>query len=221
MRQVADYNQDDCLPTATYYKEWGASLRSTQTGKDMLVEHKARQVHKFHLLHKRRLAAKVEQQVLECAAKDAAAAGPAEVAARRTHTDVDDGKPQRLLTCERNDADDGTVMAYRVCVTDPGDNWVPALNDEVAFRWLPLSGGPHWATATVDGINEGNNVDGSATTRLSRDPKPYVLMFEMDHEPVNVALKSQDYLKNSKWVCLVEQQADEPRQLQSKGGATV
>ena len=44
-------------------------------------------------------------------------------------------------------------------------------------------------------------------------------MFEMDHEPVNVALKSQDYLK--KWVYLVEQQADEPRQLQSKEGATV
>ena len=58
MRQVAAYNQDDWLPTATYYKEWGASLRSTQTGKDMLVEYKARQVHKFQLLHKRRLAAK-------------------------------------------------------------------------------------------------------------------------------------------------------------------
>ena len=109
-------------------------------------------------------------------------------------------------------------MAYRVCVTDPGDNWVPALNDEVAFRWLPLSGGPHWATATVDGINEGNNVDGSATTRLSRDPKPYVLMFEMDHEPVNVALKSQERITSRSGFTSSSSRRTSPGSCRAKGG---
>ena len=213
---VAGYNQDDWLPTASYSKEWGASLRSTKEGKEMLVEYKAQQVRKFNLLHKKRKAAKVEQQILECAAAEAAAAaGPAESDARRTVTDADDGKPQRLLTCERTDADDGTVMAYRVCVTEPGPDIVPALNDEVAFRWLPPSGKPYWATAKVCGIKEGQNVDGSATSRLATDPKPYVVLFEMDHEPVDVALRTQDYLK--KWVYLVEHEEGAPRELQTRG----
>jgi len=87
-----------------------------------------------------------------------------------------------------------------------------------AYKWLPRGGKPHWGTATIVGITEGQNVDGSATNRVSRDVKPCASNFEMDKETVNVSLRKQDYLR--KWVYLVHQELEEARIFQERGTAS-